>query len=256
MKIGSLFAGIGGLELGLERAGLGHVVWQAEADPFCRRVLSKHWPDAKRLDDVHDVSPLSVEHADLICGGFPCQDLSVAGKGAGINGARSGLWFQFARIVDRCDPACVVVENVTHGQSRWLPTVLGDLEALGYVPAALTVPAAAVGAPHLRARTFVVADPDGVFLRFLEQRGPARPSRGVRDEGEAEHLDDGEAGRASLASCWTAPPAVGGVGDGVPRRLDRDPFASDRHRVLGNAVVPQVAEAIGRMMVAALQEAA
>jgi DNA (cytosine-5)-methyltransferase 1 len=253
--IGSLFSAIGGLEWGLERSGLGRVVWQAEIDPFCHRVLEMHWPGVLRLMDVRQVRADTVERVDLICGGFPCQDLSVAGKGAGINGSRSGLWREFARVVDELDPALVVVENVTHGQSRWLPTVLGDLEALGYVPAPITVPAAAIGAPHRRARTFVVADPDGVLLRFLEQRQPARPSRRVRNEREAVAVDDGQERQPSLASHWAAPPVVGRVGDGVPPGLDRDPYAADRHRVLGNAVVPQVAEAIGRMIVDALMGA-
>jgi len=255
VKIGSLFSGIGGLELGLERAGVGHAIWQAEADPFCRQILARHWPETPRLTDVRDVSPATVERADLICGGFPCQDLSVAGKGAGIDGTRSGLWREFARIIEECDPEIVLVENVTHGQSRWLPTVLGDLETLGYVPAPVCVPAAAVGAPHLRARTFVLADPYGILLRFLEQRQPARSPRRVRDEREAVALDAGEARRAALPSPWSAAPALARMGNGIPGGLDRDPHEADRARVLGNAIVPQVAEALGRMILAALEAA-
>lgn len=250
--IGSLFSGIGGLELGLERAGVGRVIWQAETDPFCLRVLAKHWPDALRIRDVRDVGPARVPRADVICGGFPCQDLSVAGKGAGLDGARSGLWSEYARIVEECDPQIVVVENVAHGSSRWLPTICGDLEALGYVPAPVVVPAGALGAPHVRGRTFVVADADGELLRFVEQRQSARSSRGVRNEGEAVALDDGKERGSPAAPFWAAPPRVGGMGDGVPGGVDRDPFASDRIRVLGNAVVPQVAEAIGRMIVEVL----
>jgi DNA (cytosine-5)-methyltransferase 1 len=255
MRIGSLFAGIGGLELGLERAGLGHVAWQCEIDPFARRILAKQWPDALRIADVRKVSPATVPQVEIICGGFPCQDLSVAGKGRGLDGDRSGLWFEFARVIDECQPALVIVENVTHGQSRWLPHVARDLEELGYVPAPIALPAGSLGAPHVRARTFVAADTDGELLRVVKQRRPARSSRGVRHEGKAESRDDGARRHASLASAWSAPPPMGGVGHGVSGGLDGDPFAADRLRVLGNAVVPQVAEAIGRMIVDVLRGA-
>lgn len=251
LAIGSLFSGIGGLELGLERAGIGRTVWQAESDPFARAILARHWR-VQCYRDVRDVRVKTSSPVGVICGGFPCQDLSVAGKGAGIHGARSGLWFEFARIVDEHQPLLVVVENVTHGQGRWLPTVLGDLGDLGYVPAAITVPAGAVGAPHVRARTFVVADTDGLVLRLLEQRDPARRSaRGVRDERQGEPVDDGEAGRPSLASAWTTGPALDGVGDGLPGGVDGADQRANRLRVLGNAVVPQVAEAIGRLIIEA-----
>jgi DNA (cytosine-5)-methyltransferase 1 len=111
MNIGSLFAGIGGLELGLERAGLGPTLWQVEKDPFCRSVLERHWPDAERYDDVTTVDPAELAPVDLICGGFPCADISLAGKGLGLAGAQSGLWWEFARIVRGAMPRWVVVEN-------------------------------------------------------------------------------------------------------------------------------------------------
>ena len=98
MTIGSLFSGIGGLELGLERAGLGPVLWQCEIDPFCRAVLAKHWPNVTRFEDV--TRPRDFAHVDIICGGFPCQDVSSAGKRRGIGGERSSLWWHFARVVE------------------------------------------------------------------------------------------------------------------------------------------------------------
>jgi len=255
LTVGSLFSGIGGLELGLERAGFGPVLWQAEADPFCRRVLERRWPAAQRLADVRDVRADRVERAELVCGGFPCQDLSVAGKGAGIHGARSGLWFEFRRVVDETQPAVVVVENVAHGRDRWLPYVCGDLAELGYVPAAVVVPAGSVGAPHARARAFVVADTDGEFLRLIQQRPAARRApRGVRDGGQAEPVDAREGRPAPAASHWAAAPRVGRVGDGVSGGLDAAADRADRLRVLGNAVVPQVAEALGRAIIASMQE--
>lgn len=251
MAIGSLFSGIGGLELGLERAGLGPVVWQCESDPFARSVLARHWPDVPCVHDVRDVGAEPLQRAELICGGFPCQDVSAAGTGAGLGGARSGLWFEFLRVVDVHQPAVVVVENVTSGQKRWLPHVIEGLEELGYVCAPVVVSAAEFGAPHLRRRTFVVADTDGECLRLLQQWDPRRGA-GVQDEGEAVAVDDGK-GRFAPVSCpWATAPRMDRVGDGVPGGVDGAGSEADRFRVLGNAVVPQVAEGIGRLIVAAI----
>ena len=245
MRIGSLFSGIGGLELGLERARVGRTIWQAESDPFCRSVLARHWPQAHRLEDVRDVSPRTVERVDLICGGFPCQDVSVAGKGAGLDGERSGLWREFARVIDECGPAFVIVENVAHGRGRWLPRVLADLSALGYVPAPLTVSAGDVGAPHARARTFVIADTDGLAVRYLEQWGSPRRAQGVRPAGQGVALDASASRGPPIPPAWITPPDVDRMGDGLSPGLDRA-----RLRALGNAVVPQVAQAVGLVLLA------
>lgn len=156
--IGSLFSGIGGLELGLERAGLGPVVWQVEQDAFCRAVLAKHWPGVDRsISDVRNVAASALPRPQLLCGGFPCQDVSGAGKGAGLAGERSGLWFVFRDVVEAFRPSGVVVENVASGKSRWLCQVRSDLHALGYRTRAVQISAANVGAPHLRERVFVLA---------------------------------------------------------------------------------------------------
>jgi len=128
--IGSLFSGIGGLELGLEAAGLGPVAWQVEIDPYCREVLKKHWPQAERHADIRDVSKLPA--VTVVCGGWPCQDISAAGKGAGLAGARSGLWWEFARVIESNRPAFVVAENVASGAKRWVDAVRGSLGQLGY----------------------------------------------------------------------------------------------------------------------------
>ena len=248
MSLGSLFSGIGGLELGLEQAGLGPVTWQVESDTFARDVLARHWPEAHRHYDVRTFcAPLmELPAVGVVCGGFPCQDLSVAGRGAGIDeGARSGLWREMVRIVDECQPEVVVVENVAQGLSRWQPRVEGDLSELGYIPATVIVPASAVGAPHRRARAFCVADTHGLFLRFVQQRGSGGPSERVRDEGQAEPLDDGGLWDASGSSAWSALPRVGGVGDGLLGGVDAARQRADRLRVLGNAVVPAVAYAVG-----------
>ena len=116
LTVGSLFSGIGGLELGvtaaLARVGVhSRIAWQAEINPYARAVLAKHWPDTLRFEDVRHVDA-GAPPVDLVCGGFPCQDLSIAGKRAGIDGARSGLWSEFARVVRVLRPRYVVVENV------------------------------------------------------------------------------------------------------------------------------------------------
>ena len=133
MKVGSLFSGIGGIDLGLERAGM-RVVWQCERDPWCRKILTKHWPEVPKYDDITTLDPQTVEPVDILAGGFPCQDLSVAGKRAGLKkGTRSGLWLEFARLIRALRPKYVLVENVpgllvNHALGR----VLGDLAESGY----------------------------------------------------------------------------------------------------------------------------
>jgi len=299
MTIGSLFSGIGGLELGLERAGLGPTIWQVERDPYAQRILERHWPDARRFDDVRTVGAHNLAPVDLICGGFPCQDISVAGKGAGLDGERSGLWVEFARIVRELRPRFVVVENVPALLARGFGRVLGDLAACGYDAEWDCIPAAAVGAPHLRDRLFVVAYPQRHALRqqsvselggfraavarddgapgavaypngggALESEGGVREVGGRAGDSGAEMADaDRErrekrdpaafAGYVGLASwraaqegrAWLPEPNVGRVADGVPARMDR-------LRCLGNAVVPQVAEVIGRAIMDSIREAA
>ena len=155
LTIGSLFAGIGGLELGLEWAGLGQVAWQVEIDPFCREVLAARWPDARRYEDVRTVDA-SVGAVGVLCGGFPCQDVSVAGKGAGLDGARSGLWFEFRRIAELLRPAAVVVENTAGLVGRGLDIVVGGLSDLGYAVEGTRIRASDLGAPHRRERVFLV----------------------------------------------------------------------------------------------------
>jgi DNA (cytosine-5)-methyltransferase 1 len=160
LSVGSLFAGIGGFDLGFERVGM-HTRWQVEQSEFCRAVLAQHFPDARRYDDVCTVGAHNLEPVDLICGGFPCQDLSYAGLGAGLEGERSGLWSEYARIVGELRPRYVVVENVSALLARGLGTVLADLAALGYDAEWDCLPASAVGAPHQRDRIWLVAYPDG-----------------------------------------------------------------------------------------------
>jgi DNA (cytosine-5)-methyltransferase 1 len=264
LTIGSLFSGVGGLELGLEWAGLGPVLWQVEIDAFCRRVLKKHWPCVDRsVVDVRAASALSLVPVDLICGGFPCQDLSAAGAGAGLEGDRSGLWFEFLRVVDECQPFAVVVENVAHARRRYLCAVRSGLQELGYATTALLVSALETGAPHVRDRCFVVAYPDGEPLRQRSERQPGRRTRGLQGQRQAEP------GHARQEGRWPDQPGLGGAAHGPPRGVDRDrrwparqgderepweppfsvkpgPFHNERLKAIGNAVAPDCSEVIGR----------
>jgi DNA (cytosine-5)-methyltransferase 1 len=156
LTFGSLFSGIGGMDLGLERAGM-RCVWQSEIDPYASRVLRKHWPSVPNLGDITRIDWSGVERPDLVCGGFPCQDISFAGKGAGLAGERSGLWYELARCVREVRPRIVLVENVAALFVRGLDAVLGTLASLGYDCEWACLPAAAVGAPHIRDRVFIVA---------------------------------------------------------------------------------------------------
>ena len=157
MRFGSLFCGIGGFDLGLERAGM-ECAWQVEIDPYAQQVLAKHWPDVRRHADVCTFPPQEGDwQVDVICGGFPCQDISYAGKGAGLAGERSGLWHQFARIIGELRPRYVIVENVAALLTRGMGEVLGTLASLGYDAEWHVIPASAVGAPHRRDRVWIVA---------------------------------------------------------------------------------------------------
>src|SRR6266699_2059797 len=131
LTVGSLFSGIGGFDLGLERAGM-EIRWQVEIDSFCQQVLAKHWPNVKRYDDVRTVGAHNLERVDVLCGGFPCQDVSCAGPRTGIDGVRSGLWSEMVRVVRELRPRYVFMEN-THGLlERGFGRVLGDLAEAGY----------------------------------------------------------------------------------------------------------------------------
>jgi len=245
VRIASLFSGIGGLELGLEAAGVGHTVVQVEQDPYCRAVLRRHWPEAKQLEDIRDARGQDLQNPDLICGGFPCQDVSAAGRGAGLAGARSGLWYEFERLVGEARPSWVVVENVASGAKRWVDAVRGSLGQLGYETLPIPIAASDVGAPHLRRRVFIVAHTIGVGVRNERQRQPRRRTDGVRPQRHPVTAHTSSTGPAAHANSrrhegWASGPPVCGVDDGTSTRLDRA-----RLRALGNAVVPQCAMVIG-----------
>lgn len=245
MTFGSLFAGIGGMDLGLERAGL-RCVWQVEIEPFCRHVLAKHWPNVPRWDDVKTFTGESFERPDVICGGFPCQDISYAGPGAGLDGKRSGLWFEFARIIRKMGPRFVVVENVAALLTRGLDRVLGTLADLGYDAEWSSFPACSLGAPHTRDRVFIVANRDEIGWRAGWHSHGEHAVSGRRQWEAAPRGEWGNVvrwiGQALEDGREVIPPAErGGNADGVPNRMERIAGC-------GNAVVPQIAEWIGRRL--------
>lgn len=270
LTFGSLFAGIGGIDLGFERAGL-ECKWQVEIDEYARKVLAKHWPNVRRHDNIRSWPQPDTERVDVIAGGFPCQDISYAGNGAGLSGERSGLFYELIRVVREVGPRFVVLENVAALLTRGLDQVLGTLASIGFDAEWHCIPAAAVGAPHIRDRLFVVAYTQ--HGRLPERRGiamppaadqPRRICRNVGAGGEVqagpvyadtngEGLEIGKRENTirTWENCraqsvggewWLAEPGMGRVANGVPKRVDR-------LRGLGNAVVPQVAEWIGQRLI-------
>lgn len=155
-----LFSGIGGFSLGLERTGGFETVAFCDSDKKTHLVLKKHWPNVPIFDDVSTLKGTDLGTIEIITGGFPCQDLSVAGKGAGLAGARSGLWWQFHRLIEETQPKYVIAENVAVLRSRGLDEVLRSLDSIGYDAEWHCIPASAVGAPHQRDRIWIVAYPN------------------------------------------------------------------------------------------------
>ena len=230
MRFGSLFAGAGGFDCGLERAGM-QCAWQVEIDPFCRKVLAKHWPDVRRWDDVRTFPP-DDDHdysVDLIAGGFPCQDISSNNsKGKGLDGERSGLWFEYERIIRALRPRYVVVENVPNLFIRGFERVLGSLASLRYDAEWFVLSARKFGAHHLRERLFIIAYlPNAIGDRWQGWGALRKSSR----------WGNGKFTGLVRDVLRTAVPAGnrGRVSDGASRRVDR-------LRALGNAVVPAIAQ--------------
>jgi DNA (cytosine-5)-methyltransferase 1 len=327
-----LFSGIGGFSLGLERTGGFKTVAFCDNEPKTHLVLKKHWPNVPIFDDVKTLTGDKLGTIDIITGGFPCQDISLAGKGAGLEGERSGLWFEFHRLIKETKPKWVIAENVAALRSRGLDQVLRSLAEIGYDAEWHCIPASAVGAPHRRDRIWIVAYPklhdgrDGSSTepqgwdsrmepwrsgerqseqsadkdvaysnsslatngrecssiekqsngRGNEQRGSgsdgwkgcvrsSRESskddladpiirrlerytrdvegRGERQEQNGSVTEEGLCSRTDTEGWWETEPNVGRVADGIPNRVDR-------LKQLGNAIVPQIAELIGRSILA------
>jgi DNA (cytosine-5)-methyltransferase 1 len=273
LTVGSLFSGIGGFDLGLERAGMS-VRWQVENNDYCTRVLAKHWPGVPRYGDIKTINWQTVEAVDLVCGGFPCQPFSCAGKQRGEADDRY-LWPEVVRGLDALRPAWFLGENVPGLIKMALDQVCADLESLGYTVWPVCVPACAIDAPHIRQRVWIMAHQPrprlerAGYVTGTDRLGAETGLLGCSSEigivadtdcgrfeqlrGEEPHkqYDEGAISRTQCFRCdalagatWLPEPAVGRVAHGVSARVDR-------LRGLGNAVVPQVVEALGRMMLEA-----
>lgn len=224
LTVGSFFSGIGGLDLGLERAGM-QVIWQSEIDPYACRVLARHWPTVPNLGDITTIDWSTVERPDLVCGGYPCPAFSQTARGRNV---APDLWPYMRDAIAVLRPRWVLLENVASHLGRGFPAVLADLDALGFDAEWSVVSACSVGASHTRRRLFCVAH--------------------AYREGEPTFPFDGEMAWvpavAEIGGRWGFPTADDArADDGVPHRLDRD-------RALGNAVVPPIAELIGRRIAA------
>ena len=253
MRVLDLFSGIGGFSLGLHWAGMRTIAF-CERDPWCRRTLARHWPGIPLYDDVRLLTAerlradgvFSLDSGpDLICGGFPCQDVSAAGKGGGLDGAQSGLWHEMERLVAELRPAWVVAENSPALRVRGADRVCAGLEALGYACWPLVVGAAHAGAPHLRERVFVIAYSGAAGV-------VAHPAGARLADGQPEPASPAPRLLAPRPGGWPPPPPVRRVADGLPGRMDR---RVNQIRALGNAVVPQVAEMLGRAVLHAAARA-
>jgi len=269
-----LFSGIGGFSLGLERTGGFQTVAFCDSDKKTHLVLKKHWPNVPIFDDVSTLKGKDLGTVEIITGGFPCQDLSVAGKGAGLAGARSGLWWQFHRLIEETQPKYVIAENVAVLRSRGLDQVLRSLHQIGYDAEWHCIPASAVGAPHQRDRIWIVAYPNGDDRRSGSSAEPHQRQAWMESRRSGERFSERETEQAlaysesvglegfgirtigteqkeslpTRSGCivrainksdfWEVEPQLGRVADGIPNRVDR-------LKQLGNSLVPQIPELIG-----------
>jgi DNA (cytosine-5)-methyltransferase 1 len=232
LRVLDLFSGIGGFSLGLDRAGGFETVAFCEIEPFPRRVLAKHWPEVPCYEDVTSADFSSIGPVDLVTGGFPCQDVSLAGHGAGLAGERSGLFWQILRAVRMVGQPKLLLENVAALLDRGMGTVLGSLSQIGYDTEWHCIPARYVGAPHGRDRIWIIAHANGSKRRKKSYCGAI-----------------GRMGREQQSFPWdsdweSALSKFRGVDDGLPRSV----ASTDAYR---NAVVPQIPELIGRAIMAA-----
>ena len=294
LTVGSLFSGIGGFDLGLERAGM-KVIWQSEIDQFACKVLKKHWPSVPNLGDITKIDWTKVERPDIVCGGYPCQPFSTAGRRGGENDTRH-LWPAMHNAISVLRPRYAIMENVRGHLSLGFGRVLGDLAEIGYDTEWQVIPAAAVGAPHKRDRVFIVAYPNnagvGTQRRKVQRQKPSSEQerqvvaryvfgrRGTNvadtDRRRREQCEPKTKSVSGISSSskrdgtnvanansngtqipfagviasikelerttwWEVEPSVGRVANGVSDRVDR-------LKGLGNAIVPQVAEVVGALI--------
>ena len=239
IRVGSVFSGIGGFEIGIEAAFGDSVqtVWQVEKDSFCQKVLKKHWPNVLLLDDVKKVNKDTVSPIDMLIGGFPCQSISIAGKMEGLeNEEKSGLWWEMFRIIGDLRPRIVVLENVSNILSVGGTTVVGSLAKIGYDLEWQVVQASDFGAPHRRSRWFCVAN-------AIKKHNSKQPRNAKRmDKKRQLEPCGGEISRIHKRHDWTKFP----IESPVCRRNDGLSNRVDRIKALGNAIVPACSEYVGK----------
>ena len=252
IRIGSLFSGIGGIELGFERTKGYRTEWFVENEPYAREILKKRFPDTTIYGDITELDFRKVPGIDILTGGFPCQDISNAGKRAGIKGSRSGLWSYYLEAIRVLRPKFTLIENVSVLINRGLDVVLSDLASVGYDAEWYNISASSVGAPHKRERVFIISYPKlcGCLHGQLKEQSTERRKYAQRDtcssstnvsnpSRERYQSQEGEVSAGGGCTInqgrWATEPKLGRVANGVPNRVDRI-------KCLGNAVVPQVAE--------------
>jgi DNA (cytosine-5)-methyltransferase 1 len=293
LKVLDLFSGIGGFSLGLERATLEGAEYDGfetvafcEIEAFPRKVLAKHWPSIPQYDDVRTLTAerLAADGiaVDVICGGFPCQDISLAGRKAGVGeGTRSGLYTEVLRLASDIRPKLIILENVANllvGPSEkrggWFGRILGDLASIGYDAEWENIPASALGASHRRERVWIVSYPtkersrkvaphpsNGIGRKVANDTRPicealAKASR-QRQQGpgqsifaicaaESQNWKTAKSFASSVGNIWGSESKLGRVAHGLPNR-------SHRIAALGNAVVPQIPELIGNAILQSLK---
>lgn len=240
LKVLDLFSGIGGFSLGLEATGGFQTQAFVECDPFCRAVLKKHWPHLTCYPDVRGVT-IAPESFDVLCGGFPCQDVSTAGKtgpGQSLLGDRSGMWWEYYRLISEGQPTWVIIENVKNLVNQGLSVILRQLADLGYDAEWHIIRAADVGFPHIRERIWIVAHHSG---HGVQGHSPFPLQR-------LQRVPWGENGRraSNWLNGWPADsPRICRGGHGIPRYVDRI-------RSIGNSVVPQITYELGQAILEAL----
>ena len=273
ITIGSCFSGIGGFELGLESAiPNSKTIWQIEQDQFCQQILKKHWPHALIHGDIKNATEQNLERPDILCGGFPCQDISVAGKGEGIiNGTRSSLFFDMWRLCMQLRPSIIILENVPALYSRGLGEVLRTVAESGIYECEWGyLEAQYFGAPHKRRRIFIVCYLTNTDNTGCEEQRKPEPVQQEQPSTECgcSSATNTDTGRKECSLCsrrdqfeskidpniwrrWTQEPPliaqVRRVDDGIPARLDRD--RRKRLKALGNAIVPQCSAWIGQRLI-------
>ena len=237
MRVLDLFSGIGGFSLGLERAGMETVAF-CEIEEFPRKVLRKHWPEVPIFNDITTADFTTIGPVDLVTAGFPCQDLSFAGKGAGLTGERSGLFWYILGAVRMVGQPRILLENVAALLDRGMGTVLGALASVGYDAEWHCIPASYVGCRQLRDRVWIVANPQRIRIQ-----GRATVSAAWEKEPRAQQL-----ARLVQSPTWPTVSSARsyGTGHGIPNGIHRN-------KALGNAVVPQIPELIGRAIMEAEQ---